>query len=538
MQNGFTPKELHFSDEGRTKLINGINKIANAVKSTLGPRGNTVLIESPEHLHGITVTKDGVTVAKSISLMDPVENLAVRMMKEAADRTATSAGDGTTTAIVLAEALVNAGTEIMDESVNRTEVLRHLVDETKSIAKHLKLKGKKLDQKRLRDVAVISANNDTNIGGIIAEVYESVGKDGVVTVENSKTSSTYYETTKGIKIKRGYASTLFINDQKRDECILEDTYVLVCDTEINNILQIENILKPIIQEGKKLLIIAPTSVNVTNTLAANVVKNGLKICTINPPDFGYRQHELMQDIAVSVGATYFSEKTGDDLSLINFSDLGHCSRVIVNRESTVIVKDDSNDESSEVVAERISQLQDAYKNAKVKADKEFINQRIASLSGGIGVVYVGGNTDLEQKELYDRVDDAVCAVRSALEEGILPGGGLTLYNMHKTYETKMNNEKNSAKKIAHAILSKALKAPLYQILDNAGLDADQVYKECKGAMWGYDVKKDKYGYLMSLGVIDPVKVTRQALQNAVSVAVTILSTNAIVTMARSYDSTE
>jgi chaperonin GroEL len=538
MQNGFTPKELHFSDEGRTKLINGINKIANAVKSTLGPRGNTVLIESPEHLHGITVTKDGVTVAKSISLMDPVENLAVRMMKEAADRTATSAGDGTTTAIVLAEALVNAGTEIMDESVNRTEVLRHLVDETKSIAKHLKLKGKKLDQKRLRDVAVISANNDTAIGGIIAEVYESVGKDGVVTVENSKTSSTYYETTKGIKIKRGYASTLFINDQKRDECILEDTHVLVCDTEINNILQIENILKPIIQEGKKLLIIAPTSVNVTNTLAANVVKNGLKICTINPPDFGYRQHELMQDIAVSVGATYFSEKTGDDLSLINFSDLGHCSRVIVNRESTVIVKDDSNDESSEVVAERISQLQDAYKNAKVKADKEFINQRIASLSGGIGVVYVGGNTDLEQKELYDRVDDAVCAVRSALEEGILPGGGLTLYNMHKTYETKMNNEKNSAKKIAHAILSKALKAPLYQILDNAGLDADQVYKECKGAMWGYDVKKDKYGYLMSLGVIDPVKVTRQALQNAVSVAVTILSTNAIVTMARSYDSTE
>ena len=538
MQNGFTPKELHFSDEGRTKLINGINKIANAVKSTLGPRGNTVLIESPEHLHGITVTKDGVTVAKSISLMDPVENLAVRMMKEAADRTATSAGDGTTTAIVLAEALVNAGTEIMDDSVNRTEVLRHLVDETKSIAKHLKLKGKKLDQKRLRDVAVISANNDTVIGGIIAEVYESVGKDGVVTVENSKTSSTYYETTKGIKIKRGYASTLFINDQKRDECILEDTYVLVCDTEINNILQIENILKPIIQEGKKLLIIAPTSVNVTNTLAANVVKNGLKICTINPPDFGYRQHELMQDIAVSVGATYFSEKTGDDLSLINFSDLGHCSRVIVNRESTVIVKDDSNDESSEVVAERISQLQDAYKNAKVKADKEFINQRIASLSGGIGVVYVGGNTDLEQKELYDRVDDAVCAVRSALEEGILPGGGLTLYNMHKTYETKMNNEKNSAKKIAHAILSKALKAPLYQILDNAGLDADQVYKECKGAMWGYDVKKDKYGYLMSLGVIDPVKVTRQALQNAVSVAVTILSTNAIVTMARSYDSTE
>ena len=361
MQQGFTPKELHFSDKGREKLIKGINKISNAVKSTLGPRGNTVLIESPEHLHGITVTKDGVTVAKSISLLDPVENLAVRMMKEAADRTASSAGDGTTT--------VNAGTELIDNTTNRTEVLRHLVSETKEIAKMLKVKGKVLDEKRLRDVAVISANNDAQIGGIIADVYESVGKDGVVTVENSKSSSTYYETTKGIKIKRGYASTLFINDQKRDECVFEDTYVLVCDTEINNILQIEAVLKPIIQEGKKLLIIAPCSTNVTNTLAANVVKNGLKLCTINPPDFGYRQHELMQDIAISVGATYFSEKTGDDLSLISFDDLGHCAKVIASRDATVIVKDDN--ETSAEVAERVAQLQDAHTNAKKKEDKEF-----------------------------------------------------------------------------------------------------------------------------------------------------------------------
>ena len=531
MQQGFTPKELHFSDEGRTKLISGINKIAAAVKSTLGPRGNTVLIESPEHLHGITVTKDGVTVAKSISLLDPVENLAVRMMKEAADRTASAAGDGTTTAIVLAEALVNAGTELIDG--NRTEVLRHIVEETKQISKSLKVKGKKLDSKRLRDVAIISANNDKQIGDIIADVYESVGSDGVVTVEKSKTSSTYYETTKGIKVKRGYASNLFINDHKRDECVFEDTYVLVCDTEINNILQIENILKPIINEGKKLLMIAHCSQNVINTLAANVVKNGLKICTIQPPDFGYRQHELMQDIAVSVGAKYFSEKTGDDLSLINFNDLGHCAKVIVSRDSTVIVKDDN--DSSEDVKERVAQLQEAHKNEKNKSDREFINQRIASLSGGIGVVYVGGNTDLEQKELYDRVDDAVCAVRSALEEGILPGGGLSLYNFHKSYTVKEAGEKDYAKKTAYAVLAEALKAPLYQILENAGLDADEIYDDCKGALYGYDVKKEKYGYLMTLGVIDPVKVTRQALQNAVSVDVTILSTNAIVTMARSYE---
>tara|TARA_R110002012_G_scaffold42523_2_gene115697 strand:- start:565 stop:2172 length:1608 start_codon:yes stop_codon:yes gene_type:complete len=533
MQQGFSPKDLHFSDEGRNKLISGINKIANAVKSTLGPRGNTVLIESPEHLHGITVTKDGVTVAKSISLMDPVENLAVRMMKEAADRTASSAGDGTTTAIVLAEALVDAGTELIGEDTNRTEVLRHLVDETKVIASELKSKGKKLDSKRLRDVAIISANNDKQIGDIIADVYESVGSDGIVTVEKSKTSSTFYETTKGLKIKRGYASTLFINDQKRDECVLEDTYVLVCDTDISNILQIESILKPIINEGKKLLMIAPCSGNVVNTLAANVMKNGLKICAINPPDFGYRQHELMQDIAISVGATYYSEKTGDDLSLIDFSDLGHCAKVIVSRDSTVIVKDDK--ETGEDIKSRVSELQVSLENAKNKIDKDFINQRIASLCGGIGVVYVGGNTDLEQKELYDRVDDAVCAVRSALEEGILPGGGLALYHHHKSYIIKANDEKNSAKKLACLILASALKAPLFQILANAGLDALQIYENAKGQQYGYDVKREKYGYLMSMGVIDPVKVTRQALQNAVSVASTILSTNAIVTMARSYD---
>ena len=533
MQQGFSPKELHFSNEGRNKLINGIKKIANAVKSTLGPRGNTVLIESPEHLHGITVTKDGVTVAKSISLMDPVENLAVRMMKEAADRTASSAGDGTTTAIVLAEALVDAGTELIGEETNRTEVLRHLVDETKDIAHKLKAKGKKLDDKRLRDVAIISANNDKEIGDIIANVHESVGEDGIVTVEKSKTSKTFYETTKGLKIKRGYASTLFINDQKRDECVLEDTYVLVCDTEITNILQIENILKPIINEGKKLLMIAPCSGNLVNTLAANVLKNGLKVCTINPPDFGYRQHELMQDIAISVGATYYSEKTGDDLSLINFNDLGHCAKVIVSRDSTVIVKDEG--ETGEEIQNRVSELQEAFENTKTKTEKDFINQRIASLCGGIGVVYVGGNTDLEQKELYDRVDDAVCAVRSALEEGILPGGGLTLYHHHKAYEIKAKEEKNNSKKIAYAILAAALKAPLYQILLNAGKDASIIYENAKGQQYGYDVKNEKYGYLMSMGVIDPVKVTRQALQNAVSVAVTILSTNAIVTMARSYD---
>lgn len=537
MNPGYTPKELHFSQQGRNHLIDGISKIANAVKSTLGPRGNTVLIESPEHTHGITVTKDGVTVAKAVSLMDPVENLAVRMMKEAADKTATLAGDGTTTAIVLTEALVKNGTCSLGEDTNRTEVLRALVDETKWVVNELRKKSHEVDEDKLRDVAIISANNDNKIGKIIADVYESVGEDGIVTVEKSQTSETYFETTNGIKVDRGYLSPLFINDQRKDECILEDVHILVSDAEINNILQIENILKPIIAEGKKLLIIAPCANNVTNTLAANVMKRNLKICAITPPSFGYKQHELMQDIALSVGATYFSEKTGDDLSIINFADLGHAAKVIVGRDSTVILKDETTTNQNEI-EERVKELWVAHENATKKADKEFIESRIASLTGGIGVIYVGGNTDLEQKELYDRVDDAVCAVKSALEEGILPGSGLALYRMAQEFDKKLmlSKVKNKNLKIAYAILSQSLKAPLTQILANAGLDVKEVYKDVKGWQKGYDLKNEKYGNLIKMGVIDPMKVTKSALQNAVSVAVTILSTNAIITMARSYES--
>jgi chaperonin GroEL len=337
----------------------------------------------------------------------------------------------------------------------------------------------------------------------------------------------------GIKVDRGYSSNLFINNHKKDECIFDGASVLVSDAEITNILQIENVLKPIIQDGGKLLIIAPCSTNVINTLSANVMKNGLKICCIQPPNFGYKQHELMNDIALSVGATYFSEKTGDDLSLIMPSDLGKANKVIVSRGSTIILKDDDV-VSQEDIDERVEQLHGAHKASSTKTEREFILSRIASLTGGVGVIYVGGQTDLEHKELFDRVDDAVCAVRSATLEGILPGGGLALENMSRAlkYDDKWSDEK----KVAYEILKVSLRAPIITILDNAGLDYDDVYDhnvDKKG--YGYDVKNDKYGNLMKMGVIDPMKVTKNALQNAVSVAVTLLSTNAIVTMARSYD---
>jgi chaperonin GroEL len=533
---GYSPKDLHFGDNGRKKLVNGVVKMSKAVKSTLGPGGNTVLIESPNHKHGITVTKDGVTVAKSIDLLDPLENLAVKMMKEAADRTATSAGDGTTTAIVLTEALVLGGLERIKDEHNRTEVLRAMVDVSDAVVDRLRKRAKKVTSTMLVDVASISANNDREIGRIIAEVYKDVGKTGIVTVENSQNDETYAETTMGLKFDRGYLSPMFINDAKKDECVFEDTMVLVADMEIVNILQIENILKPIVSEGKKLLIISPCNVNVVNTLAANVMKGHLKVCVVPPPGFGYKQHELMQDIALSVGATYFSEKTGDDLSIINYGDLGHAAKVIVSKDKTVIIKSDLKLDQK-AIEERVSQLWDAHRNANKKHDKDFLLERIASLTGGIGVIFVGGQTDLEQKELYDRVDDAVCAVRSALEEGILPGAGKALLEESAAIGT--NDEQSAEKTIASVIVRDALMAPFLQILANAGLKAEKVYGDTPNAPgFGYNLKTGEMGDLIKMGVIDPLKVTRSALQNAVSVAVTILSTNATITIARSYEQSQ
>lgn len=524
--------ELYFNEQGRQKLVDGITKISSAVKSTLGPRGKTVLIESQNHVHGITVTKDGVTVAKSITLEDPVENLAVRMMKEAADRTATTAGDGTTTAIVLTEAMVNRGTEFITSKNNPTMVLREVNNIVDGVVKTLEKKAKKVKGKTLRDVASISANNDRELGDIIADAYSRVGNEGMVTVDDSQSDKTYSEVTNGIRVERGYTSRLFVNDMKKEECIMDDVYVMVTDQEVSNILSIENVLKPIVQGKKKLLIIGPCTNNVINTLAANVMQNDLKFCNIQAPQFGYKQQELMQDIAFALGATYFSEQTGDDLSLMTMEHLGRAKRVIVGRDSTVIVR---NEETSEAVKERVAQLWAQHDNTERKNDRDAIKERIASLTGGVGVIYVGGGSGVEQKERKDRVDDAVCAVRSALEEGILPGGGVALYNAASdiiAYASDSMEHISDDQYTAMQIVGWALQAPLIQIMDNAGLDGHEVMTSVTEDGSGYDVKNECYGDMMAMGVIDPLKVTKSALKNAVSVATTILSTNAIVTIKR------
>lgn len=541
-ETGYNPKDLLFDDAGRKRLISGVEKIAKAVESTLGPRGNTVLIESPSHTHGITVTKDGVTVAKSIQLLDGVEDLAVRIMKEAADKTSTQAGDGTTTAIVLAKALVVGGSHyLMDTKVNRIMVLRELGRLTEEVIAQLKKKSRPVTRFNLRDVATISCNNDEKIGATIAKAYRQVGRSGIVTVEKSKTTETYTEVTKGMRLQRGYTSPLFVNDQRKDECVFEDTLVLVCDAEISNILQIENVLKPVIQQGKRLLIIAPCTNQVVNTLAANVARNNLKFCNITPPQFGYKQHELMQDIAIAVGAKYFSEQTGDDLALIRFEDLGNAQKVIVGRHTTTILSSRTVDTLK--IRERVDQLRSLQKETTKKEEKDFLAERIAALSGGVGVIYVGGNTDLEQKELFDRVDDAVCAVKSALEEGIVAGAGKALYEIRLPEveeATAIDEAGLREKNIAVKIMSESLRSPLRQILANAGLNEADLYlakSEPVKEGEGYDLKNERFGNLFEMGIIDPLKVTRCALQNAVAVATTILSTNAIITMARSITET-
>jgi chaperonin GroEL len=519
--NKMIVKEIHFGDEGQKKLKSGIKKIAGAVKSTLGARGRTVLIESENHVGGLTVTKDGVTVAKSINLYDPTENLAVMMMRQAAERTATVAGDGTTTSIVLAEAIIDAADDFLTPEDNVTEVIREINQITSQVVNQLDKSSKKLSGKKLLDVATISANNDREIGKMIADSFKEVD---MVTVENSMTTSTYVEIIKGMKIDRGFTSKYFINDHKKQECVLDNPYILISDHEINNLQNLERILIPIIQNERSLLIIGELGQNALNTLNLNVAQGKIKTCAIMPPSFGYRQKDLLSDLAVALGGTYFSEDTGDDLSLIDLDHLGTASKVIVSKGMTVFMHKASQEDAINGRVEELKELRAETSNAE---DKAFLNERIANLSGGVGVIYVGALSDIEQKEKKDRIDDAVCAVQAALEDGILPGGGIALLNCVPSL--KLDNTANK-------IMTAALFAPFFQILTNAGKDVIEAAGGLKGTTgYGYDVKNEQYGDMIKLGIIDPTKVTKNALLNAVSVATTIMSTNAIITNVRDYE---
>ena len=521
-------KQLFFDSIGQSKLRNGISKIAKAVGSTLGPRGNTVLLESEHHVGGITVTKDGITVARTINLYDPVENLAVQLVRQASDRTSTIAGDGTTTSVVLTEALIDAADEYLDETHNRANVIRHINKITDGVIEFLEKKlSKKVTKKLLSDVASISANNDSELGELIADAFRQVN---VVTVNNSATPVTYTDIIRGMKIDRGWSSKYFVTNEETEECILENPYVLLSDVEINNLQAIENALMPVIKQGRSILVIGNLSANALNALNLNVAKKNIKACHILPPSMGWRKADLMKDLSIVLGARYYSDSTGDDLSLIDFDGLGRAAKVIVSKDRTIIMRHDIVQEDD--INEHLDSLKKKHSETKIQYEREFLQERIANIDGGVGVINVGANSDIEQKEKYDRVDDAVRAVAAAIEEGILPGGGIALVNASEVIQ---DNPSDVEYQVAVDIMKTALSAPFSRIVENAGLDKVEIAQPIIDNSvngFGYDVKNDKYGDMIKMGVIDPSKVTKSALRNAVSVATTILSTGVVITNMR------
>jgi len=510
-------KEISFGKEGRDKLIKGVDAVANAVGSTLGARGRTVLIESEQHVGGITVTKDGVTVAKSINLLDPAENLAVMIMREASEKTANSAGDGTTTSMVLAQAIIHEAMAQIEPSDNLTQVLRDIQEASTEVLAKLDQMSVEITNDKLESVATISANGDTDTGGIIADAYSKVGLTGVVSVEPSKDAMTYSEIISGMKIDRGFTSKYFVTDHKKQECVLDDPYILVTDQPISHINDIFPILEYILEGNKSLLIIGELEENALNTLNANKIKAKLKVCTITPPQFGYKKHQLMADIAHATGAKYFSEQTGDNLAMVSIDDLGRAKKIISGRFNTLIR------EPGGLVDERVAELQEQLNVETSGIEKDFLKERIANLGGGVAVIYVGAQSDIEQKEKKDRVDDAVCAVRAALEEGILPGGGVALKDV--AVEMAVLNK-------GAYILKNAMLAPMNKILSNAGYDlhSETISSMTEGV--GVNVVNMATANMMDIGIIDPTKVTKESLRNAVSVATTLLSTDTVITNIR------
>ena len=499
-------KNIEFN---REKLLIGLAKLNDAVSSTMGPMGRTVLMESESHIGGVTVTKDGVTVARGITLEDPIENLAVTLMKQAADRTAMMAGDGTTTSIVLTHAIIDVfiALGLQPTSYN----LRRVKEDAEKVIEKLKEMAIPVTDETLLDVATISANGDKAIGELVHEVYTKVGRDGVVTVERSNTSKTYSEMSSGMRVSRGWQSPYYITDHKKREAVLDNPYILVTDREIQSLQSIEHILGPILRDGKSVLIIGEMNMQTTNALNMNVAKGTIKAAQILPPQFGYRRKQLMQDIAAATGAKYISDDVGDDFGLLTVADLGSADKAIVGKDSTILVREDDSDAKERIEAIREMEITD-------DEDKKFQEERIATLNGSVAVIYVGASTDIEQKEKYDRVDDAVCATKAAIEEGILPGGGYALLKISESMDQ-------------NSVMTSAITAPFYMILENAGLDMDLIEDVCsrfdKDGL-GFNPVTEEFVDMVAEGIVDPAKVTRSAIENAVSVATTILSTDAII----------
>lgn len=518
-------KEVRFSDDARARMLKGVNILANAVKATLGPKGRNAVLE--KSFGAPTVTKDGVSVAKEIELKDKFENMGAQMVKEVASNTSDEAGDGTTTATVLAQAIVREGLKAVAAGANPMDLKRGIdagvaaaVEELKKLSKPCK------DQKAIAQVGTISANSDESIGKTIADAMEKVGKEGVITVEEGSGLQNELDVVEGMQFDRGYLSPYFINNQTNQTAELDNPYILLYEKKISNVREMLPLLEGIAKAGRPLLIVAEdVEGEALATLVVNTIRGIVKVAAVKAPGFGDRRKAMLQDIAVLTGGTVISDEVGLSLEKATLNDLGEAKKIVVEKENSTII--DGKGKNSDIKA-RVEQIRRQIEEATSDYDKEKLQERVAKLSGGVAVIKVGAATEIEMKEKKARVEDALHATRAAVEEGVVPGGGVALIRAQKAVE-KLEG-KNEDQAFGIRILARSIEEPLRQIVTNAGEDAAVVLakvKEGKGT-YGYNAASGEYGDMLELGILDPTKVTRLALQNAASVAGLLLTTEVMI----------
>jgi chaperonin GroEL len=519
-------KELEFDAEARTRLKRGVDQLAEAVKVTLGPKGRNVVID--KKFGSPTVTKDGVTVAKEVELEDPIENMGAQMVKEVATKTSDLAGDGTTTATVLAQAIFREGLKSVTAGASPMSLKRGIDRAVDAVVEDLKkVSVPTAGRKEIAQVGTISANNDAEIGKIIADAMEKVGKDGVITVEEAKGLETTYETVDGMQFDRGYLSPYFVTDPEKMEAVLEDAYILIHDKKISSMKDLLPVLEKVAQAGRPLLIIAEdVEGEALATLVVNKLRGTLKVCGVKAPGFGDRRKEMLRDIAILSGGQVISEEVGFKLENTVLNDLGQAKRIVVDKDNTTVVDGKGKQDG---IQGRINEIKAAVEKSTSDYDREKLQERLAKLAGGVAVIHVGAATENEMKEKKARVEDALHATRAAVEEGIVPGGGVALLGCQKALERVKGADEDE--KIGIDIVRRALEEPIRMIAQNAGAEGSIVVgkvRESKEKNFGYNAQTDDFEDLVAAGVIDPTKVTRTALQNAASIAGLLLTTECVV----------
>jgi chaperonin GroEL len=519
-------KELHFNVDARAALKRGVDQLADAVKVTLGPKGRNVVID--KKFGAPTVTKDGVTVAKEIELSDPIENMGAQMVKEVATKTSDNAGDGTTTATVLAQAIYREGLKNVTAGVNPMALKRGIDKAVTAVVEELKrISVPTSGEKEIEQVASISANNDKEIGALIAKAMKAVGKDGVITVEEAKGLETTLETVEGMQFDRGYVSPYFVTDPEKMEAVLEDVFILIHDKKISAMKELLPVLEKVAQMGKPLMIIAEDiEGEALATLVVNKLRGTLKIAAVKAPGFGDRRKAMLQDIAVLTAGNVISDEVGFKLENATIADLGRAKRIVVDKDNTTII-DGMGDKDQ--IKGREKEIRAAIEKSTSDYDKEKLQERLAKLSGGVAVVNVGAATEAEMKEKKARVEDALHATRAAVEEGIVPGGGVALIRAQRALVNLKFDD--AEENIGVAIIRRAIEEPIRMIVQNAGGEGSIVVEKVKAAesnTFGYNALTDTYEDLVQAGVIDPTKVTRTALQNAASISGLLLTTEALI----------